>query len=132
MAQDTRIKCGLIESTFANLREVVSAYMKQQFWIGPMFLSNIALNRASIIANFNPDEVVPEYIASKINNPVFIAHGDKDKKIDFHNSIRIYNNLANKNNQLYIIKNADHSNLSKMGGINYKEKVIQFFNSNLQ
>lgn len=131
MAVDSRIKCGVVESTFSNLREVVSAYMERMFFVGPMFLSNIALDRASEMAKFDPDAVNPELMAKKINNPIFIAHGDSDEHINVINSQRIYSNIASTKKMLTIVRGADHYTLYKIGGNDYEKKVISFLRENL-
>jgi alpha-beta hydrolase superfamily lysophospholipase len=132
MACDSRIKCGVVESTFANLRQIVSAYMKRIYFFGPQFLSDIALNKAARIANFDPDSVQPEISAQKINNPVFIAHGDMDIHVDISNAQRIFNNVECKDKILYTVKGAGHHNLLQIGGIEYKKKLIDFLHAHLQ
>jgi pimeloyl-ACP methyl ester carboxylesterase len=126
MEIDNRIKCGVIESTFATLREVISDYMKQMFVFGPMPLSNIALDRAAKIAQFNPDNVKPENSAKNICNPVFVAHGDQDANINYSNGFRIFNNLKSVNKEWHLVKGANHFNVSKEGGKEYQEALMNF------
>lgn len=132
MEHDKRIKCGIAESTFASLRETISDYMKQMYIIGPKFLSNISLNRAAELANFNPDDVQPELSAKNINNPVFIGHGDNDINIDYTYGKRIYNNLKSKNKEWHLVKGANHFNVFSYGGNEYQECLISFLHRNLE
>ncbi len=132
MAKDNRIKCGIIESTFASLREVVSDYMKRMYYFGTMFLSDIALNRAADMAKFNPDDIVPELSAMRIDNPVFVAHGDKDIHINFSYGQRIFNNLKTPNKEWHLIQGADHHNLYVIGGQKYINNLLSFLHRNLE
>ncbi len=132
MSLDDRIKCGVVESTFASLREVVSSYMKRMFYVGPMFLSNIALDKAAEMAKFNPNEVSPEAIAGNIKNPIFMAHGDEDIHINYSNSQRIFENIGTSNKSLTIVRGADHYTLYQIGGVEYENKVVNFLNANLK
>ena len=126
MAKDSRIRCGVVESSFANMREVISDYMTRLEHYGPQFLSNIVLNRAAEIANFRPDSVNPEISAKYINNPVFVAHGDKDSLINCNYSRRIYKNLRSPQKELHIISGAGHATLSAVGSQAYQKSLLSF------
>jgi alpha-beta hydrolase superfamily lysophospholipase len=131
MEHDSRIKCGVIESTFATLREVINEYMKNMFFLRSAYLSNIVLDRAAEMAKFNPDDVQPEINAKNIYNPVFVAHGDKDKNINFNNGKRIFHYLKSANKELHLVKGANHFNVFSYGGKEYQNKIINFLNRNL-
>jgi dipeptidyl aminopeptidase/acylaminoacyl peptidase len=131
MANDKRIKCGVIESTFANLREVISDYFIRLFYVGPMFISNIALDKAGELAKFNPDDVNPEIYAQKVDQPVFIAHGDKDKNINFKYGLRIYKKLKSKQKQWHLVRGAGHTTLYSVGDQIYIHSILDFLHRNL-
>ena len=131
MAQDSRIKCGVVESSFANLREVISDYMTRMEHIGPKFLSNIVLNHSAKIANFNPDQVNPEISARKIDNPVFVAHGDRDSLIKFSYGKRIFNNLKTTKKEWHPVWGAGHENLSSVGSQYYQRSILTFLHKYL-
>ena len=126
MALDNRIKCGVVQSTFATLREVVSDYMQRMFFVGPMFLSNIALNRAGELAKFNPDDIQPELSAKNIENPVFVGHGDKDIHVNYNYGIRIYHNLKSTNKEWHLVRGADHATLGLNINKEYQINMISF------
>jgi predicted alpha/beta-fold hydrolase len=68
---DERIQFGMIESTFADLSDIVYDYQKRiTKGIGVRFLTDYALKRAGEIANFNPNEVKPKLSAKNIE-PTF-------------------------------------------------------------
>ncbi len=124
---DTRIKFGIIESTFTSLNQIVYDYQKSYIYgIGVKFLCNIALKEAGKIANFNPDFVSPVTSVKQIKQPVLIVHGEKDEKIKFEYGKLLFSNLKSDNKKFIAIKNGGHFDLSEKGGDNYKKTITNF------
>lgn len=132
LAFDPRIKCGIIESSFATLREVVYDYMKRISGMPLRFISDKALDNSGIIANFPVDSIRPEESAKNILQPVLIAHGSEDNYISIEYGKRIYRNLASPNKVWYPIEGGDHLNLRQAGGREYQQKVVNFLRTNLR
>lgn len=131
LAYDPRIKCGVIESTFSTLREIVSDYMKRMFFFGPRAVSDIALNRAAELANFNPDEVRPEESAKQITQPILMAHGDSDKHINIAYGKRNFANLKSEVKIWRTIPGAAHMNVHKIGGYTFMREIVDFLHKYL-
>lgn len=124
---DTRIKFGIIESTFTRLEDIVYDYQKSYTYnIGLKPLCNIALNEAAKLANFNPDSVSPITSVKQIKQPILIAHGEKDKRIKFEYGKLLFNNLKSIDKKFIPIKNAGHLDLNKKGGDDYKNTINAF------
>ena len=66
MAEDRRFRCGIIESIFAKLSEVVRAYEQSITSVRMDSWCAAALVRAGTIARFPPGEVNPEVAARLI------------------------------------------------------------------
>ena len=124
---DKRIEFGLIESTFSDLRQIVYDYQKRfSYGIGLKFLSNVALNKAGKIANFNPDEVSPIASVSKIYQPVLLTHGDADENINIEYGKDLFRALVSKDKEQIIVKGGGHFGLFETGGENYKRQLFNF------
>ncbi len=127
MAKDHRIKCGVIVSPFADLRETVHNYVKRISFIPFYFFSNMIVDKSGEIANFPVDSVKPEISAKQITQPVMVIHGLKDERISPENGKRIYNNLSSKEKIWYPIPGGGHNNLSILGGDEFRNKVVDFY-----
>ncbi|MGH1365287.1 MAG: alpha/beta hydrolase [Calditrichia bacterium] len=126
MAEDSRIKCGVIESTFATLDEVVYDYLNDAFPMATRGMISSALEKAGKLANFEPDSVRPEESAKGIGQPVLIIHGTEDAHISVAYGRRIYDNLLSEEKEMYEIAGGTHDNLWQVGGEPYKQKFLGF------
>jgi alpha-beta hydrolase superfamily lysophospholipase len=126
LEHDERLQFGIIESTFADLSDVVFDY--QKLWLGleSRFISNYTLNRAAKIAKFFAKDIKPSESAKHIEQPVFYAHGDADVNISVEYGKLIFRNLASKNKELVIVEGAGHENLMGHGGKAYWQKLLAF------
>ncbi len=78
MEADPRIRCGIVESPFTTLREVVFDYMKRLSGIPVRWISDRSLTRSGEIAHFPVDSIRPEVSAWHVTQPVMVVHGLKD------------------------------------------------------
>ena len=92
---DERIQFGVIECTFGQLDQIVFDYQKRfTFGIGFKFITDIALERAGEIADFDPEKIRPINSVKQVEQPMFIAHGDEDIHILPKYGKALYDNLA--------------------------------------
>ncbi|MEW5978031.1 MAG: alpha/beta fold hydrolase [Acidobacteriota bacterium] len=132
MAKDPDIRCGVVESTFANLREIVNLYLKRIVWFAPQALSDAALNHAGLIAGFEPDAVSPEDAARMISQPVRLLHGTHDDRIPIAHGERIFRNLASKSKEWAPVPGGDHTNLWSSENGRYQRESVEFLKKHLQ
>lgn len=129
---EERIKFGIIESTFTDLEQIVFDYKKRILkgfaW---RYLSNFALKRAGQIADFEPELVKPIESVKNIEQPVLIAHGDSDKNISWKYGQQLFDNLKSKNKEFVLIKRGGHFGLLTTGGVEYRDKLVNFIENNL-
>ncbi|MCW3787087.1 alpha/beta hydrolase [Plebeiibacterium sediminum] len=128
MAVCPDIKFGIIESTFSNFKDIVHDYSKLYFGFDIPILSDYLIFRAKSLADFNPDEVVPYKSCQHIKQPVFMAHGDKDDRINIAYGKLNFENVKSTDKEFVEVKNANHVNLWQVGGMKYKNKVFSFLN----
>lgn len=126
---DKRLKFGIVESTFADFRTIVADYANYNMGIRNKSIIDYVVYRASKIGEFNPNEVIPANSARNIQQPVLIAHGGVDNRIDNSYGKEIYNNLASEKKKLIIIDSARHTNLWEKGGDEYFNSVLEFIYS---
>jgi alpha-beta hydrolase superfamily lysophospholipase len=61
-----------------------------------------------------------------VHVPLFILHGTEDRLIKSSYSQQLYENTGEPK-ELWLIKEADHSNMAEVGGEEYYERIIGFF-----
>jgi uncharacterized protein len=127
MAIDPRLVCGVAESPFASLREVVHDYFRQMFLVPLNAIPDAALRNSERIARFAVDSVCPACDARRVVQPTMIVHGEADNKIAADYGRQVFDNLASPNKELYLIKNAGHNDLAAVGGSEYRDRIVQFF-----
>ncbi|TMM57353.1 alpha/beta hydrolase [Maribacter algarum] len=133
LENDNRIEFGIIESTFTDLHQVAFDYKKRFMkGFGIRFVSDYALKRAAQIADFDPYAVQPIESVKAIEQPIFIAHGDADKRISFSYGKALFDNLKAKDKTWYPIKGGTHMNLSKKGGQAYRKALFSFIDRNIK
>ena len=127
MEYDKRLKFGVIESTFTDLRQIVYDYQARYFFgIGLKWICDLTLDKASELTDFNPDKVKPLESVKYINQPVLIAHGNADKNISFEYGKALFSNLASKEKEFVAVEGGGHYGLFNTGGENYATKLFNF------
>ncbi len=132
-ADDPRVRCAVVESTFADLRVTVADYVAHATGIRSQALADFALRRASQLADFPAFAVRPVDDAARIERPVLVIHGAADDRIDLTNGERIFRALQARSpaSQWLAIPRAGHFDLSKAGGAAYRARLLEFLNANL-
>jgi uncharacterized protein len=131
MAEDKRIVCGIAESPFANLREIIRDYFSRMYYLRINWIPDRALEYSEKIANFKVDSVDPSKSAKNITQPIMIVHGLKDEHISYKYGKEVFDNIKSKEKVWYPIEAGEHNNLSQVGGGKLNEAIAAFFNKHL-
>ncbi|RPI61451.1 MAG: alpha/beta hydrolase [Ignavibacteriales bacterium] len=131
MAEDKRIICGIAESPFANLREIIHDYFSRMYYLRINWIPDKALEYSEKIANFKVDSVDPSKSAKNITQPIMIVHGLRDEHISYKYGEEIFENIKSKVKVWYPIEDGEHNNLSQVGGVKLNEAIATFFNKHL-
>ncbi|MEM0995205.1 MAG: alpha/beta fold hydrolase [Bacteroidota bacterium] len=123
---DERIAFGITESTFTDFRTIVLDYKERLFGIRVPLLADYAILRASKIGNFNAENIRPIESVKNVEQPVLIAHGDQDRRINVTYGKTLFNNLASEEKELIIVEGGKHAGLSRVAGDSYLEKIVAF------
>lgn len=126
LAEDRRFRCGVVESTFATLREVVNSDARNLFGLSSPTIIGSALARAGEIAHFPALTLSPEESAEKIRCPVLIIHGTADERIPVGNGERIFHHLQTPGCAWYPVEGAGHGGVWRDGGATYEHRVLDF------
>lgn len=126
LAEDKRLQFGIIESTFHSLEGVVEQYGENYFGIRSNWLARHTLDKAAAIAHFDPYSVKPFEAAERIQQPVFMAHGDADERIPMAFGRINFEHLASVQKEWHTVRGAGHNSVWQRGGADYREAVMQF------
>lgn len=126
LAIDSRLQFGIIESTFSNYETIVHEYIKRLLNINIPILSQYLSKRAAEIGDFPLDEANTSLICPQIKQPVFMAHGTKDKHIPIEYGKDNYKLLSTVNKTFYEVAGANHVNLWNVGGDEYLNSIYSF------
>jgi dipeptidyl aminopeptidase/acylaminoacyl peptidase len=126
LASDKRLVCGVAESPFASLREVVHDYFRRMFFVPMDSIPDAVLKRSEEIAHFRVDRVCPACDARNILQPTLIVHGEADNKISADQGRRVFDNLASPYKEFYLVKGAGHDDLAAVGGTEYRQRILLF------
>lgn len=129
-AIDQRIEAIVAEASFTDLRTIMVDYQKLMTKLPWHFLRNLAMSRSQKLARFKTRDVSPNQAVRSVHRPVLFIHGTDDTRIRAEYSRALYNN-ANQPKELLLIHRGDHTNLLNVGGSEYEQRIVSFFEKNL-
>lgn len=126
LAEEPRLKYGIIESTFSDLSPTVHDYA--EFHLGFEFkaLTDFLLYRAEQIADFKADSVKPCISCKNIDVPVLFAHGTDDRRIPLRENRLNFENIPHNKKEFIEIEGAGHLNLWSVGGEAWRHRILTF------
>ncbi|MCX7985114.1 MAG: alpha/beta fold hydrolase [Bacteroidetes bacterium] len=129
-AIDQRIAAVVSEGSFTALRTIFVDYQKRIIKLPWHFLRNVALAQSQRLANFKARLVSPLEDLKHVHCPILIAHGKRDSLIKVDYAYMLYN-AANDPKELYIVEDANHSDVWEVGGTEYANTLTSFFERHL-
>ena len=126
LAEDKRLRFGIIESTFHSLEAVVEQYGENYFGIRSNWLARHTLDKSAAIAHFDPYAVRPFESAERIQQPVFMAHGDADERIPLAFGRINFEHLASAQKEWHTVRGAGHNGIWARGGAEYRAAMLLF------
>jgi pimeloyl-ACP methyl ester carboxylesterase len=125
-AIDARIAAVIAEGCFLDLRSISLDHQKRIIKVRWKFIHGLVMKRAERIARFKADDVSPRAALEAIHIPILFVHGSRDSVIDAQHSEILYRH-AKGPKELYLIRDAYHNNTWTVGGKEYEEKILTFF-----
>lgn len=121
-----RIKLLFLEACYADTKaSLLNLYRWYNSFFGNFFGPMILFWMDMLYKN-RMDSVSPARLAAKINVPVLIIHGEKDRRFPLEFAIQLEKSFPAGNSALFIAKGAGHSESSKTAG--YETAVKTFLN----
>lgn len=126
LAQEPRLRCGIVVGAFASLPDIVAFYARSRYHLPWRWIVDLILWLAGKRAGFDPFSIVPERAAQKIQQPVMVIHGESDEDIPIEHGRRIYRALQAPRKVWYGIPNGGHFALESVAGPAYFVRQINF------
>jgi uncharacterized protein len=125
-ALDNRIEAIVAEASFTDLRTIMVDYQKRIIKLPWHFLRNLAISRSQKLAHFKARFVSPIHAVSNVHKPILFIHGTDDTRIRAEYSRTLFEN-ANQPKELFLIHRGDHTDLLNVGGSEYEQRIVAFF-----
>jgi dipeptidyl aminopeptidase/acylaminoacyl peptidase len=129
-AIDHRIDAVVAEASFTDLRTIMVDYQKRIIKLPWHFLRNLAMSRSQSLAGFKARYVSPIHAVRNVQMPILFIHGTDDSRIRAEYSKALYNS-ANQPKELLLIHKGDHTDLLNVGGSEYEQRIVEFFEKHL-
>jgi pimeloyl-ACP methyl ester carboxylesterase len=107
-----RIRLLFLEGCYARTKEALrSLYLGYNRLFGIFFAPMVVL-WMDIFYRFKMDSVSPARLATDLDIPVLIIHGEKDQNFPLHHAWRVRDSFPGGRAELFVAKGADHSGSS--------------------
>ena len=130
---EPRIKALIIDSTFADARELIAQEVSHATG-APMWFSTLFIPMLKVYARYfysiHIDEMVPMEAITRVKIPVLFFHGTSDKRLHFSNSQRIHKNAHDKS-KLFLVPGADHSSSYAQDKKSYLNEIQRYYQNRL-
>ncbi|HEY1120736.1 MAG TPA: prolyl oligopeptidase family serine peptidase, partial [Haloferula sp.] len=127
MGSDKDFDFGIIESTFADLREVARDQVTMRTTLPVSGLGPYFINAAGKMASFDPGAVAPELAIEKVKSPILHLHGESDELIPISQGWRIASHAKSCPNYRFVpIAHGTHYHLRAGEPAKYEREVNAF------
>jgi len=124
-AIEPRIKGVIAEASFIDLKTAVLEYEYKTIRLRSRLLQTIILRRAERYANFSAEEVSPLSAVRKIGVPILFIHGTDDPRVPYKASESLFQHAAGPK-ELFVVQGAHHTDVWKVGGTEYEQRLLRF------
>ena len=107
-----RIRLLFLEGCYARTKEALrSLYRRYNRFFG-IFFGPMVVLYMDIFYRFRMDSVSPSRLATDLDVPVLIIHGDQDQNFPLHHAWRVRDSFPGGRAELFVANGADHSGSS--------------------
>jgi len=129
MTNHENVKAIVTDSAYARLSHMVE-HMYRIFFIFKYPLVYLTKLYGILFLRVNIDDASPVDNMKNLKIPVLLIHAEKDSQIPLKEAYLLHD--SNKKAELWIVKNAEHGMTHSIDTKKYEEKVIGFFEENLE
>lgn len=128
MAVDDQFDFAIIESTFADLRDLARRQVTMRTTLPVSGLGPYFINEAGKLASFDPAEIAPERAIEDIKVPILHLHGEADGLIPIDQGERIAHHANDPGYRFVRIARGGHYDLRSGDPALYDREVRRFLN----
>lgn len=128
MAVDDQFDFAIIESTFADLRDLARRQVTMRTTLPVSELGPYFINEAGKLASFDPGEIAPERAIQQIKAPILHLHGEADELIPIDHGERIARQSSRADYRFVPIARGTHYHLRAGDPARYDREVRRFLN----
>jgi pimeloyl-ACP methyl ester carboxylesterase len=126
-AHDSQVAAVAAESPFSEFNGAVARHGKF-FYHAPRLFSRLTLWFVRQRLGFDPNDYAPLKIVHQIApRPLFLLQGEKDVRTPLTEGQRLFDR-AGEPKTLWTVPGAGHGELAEVGGRDYQDKILAFFN----
>jgi alpha-beta hydrolase superfamily lysophospholipase len=126
MAVDDQFDFAIIESTFADLREIARRQVTMRTTLPVSELGPYFVNEAGKLASFDPAEISPERSIERVRAPVLHLHGDADELIPIDQGMKIAEKSRRPDYRFVRIAGGTHYHLRSGDPALYDREIAAF------
>jgi pimeloyl-ACP methyl ester carboxylesterase len=123
----------VLDSPFSSLKRISTEWASQMTRCPEAVLQlsiRLAYCWLYLAYRFWVPEIEPAAVAKRLRCPVFLIHGEADKKIASYHSRAIYENLPAEKD-IWVVEDAGHLEAYLTHAQEYEQRVLAFFQKNL-
>lgn len=127
LANDKRLQCGIIVSSFCRLEDVARVQMRLFTRYNNDWLFHRVLAKGETRADFSVAEIQPTEAARRITQPVLVIHGQRDNLIPVEDARQLFEHIASTHKEWYAAKNSDHDHIMKSADtVEINRRIVTF------
>jgi uncharacterized protein len=107
-----RIRLLFLEGCYARTKEALRSLYRGYNRLFGIFFGPMVVLWMDIFYRFKMDSVSPARLATDLDIPVLIIHGEKDQNFPLHYAWRVRDSFPGGRAELFVAKGADHSGSS--------------------
>lgn len=125
-ARTSAVAAVAAESPYGAAGEAVVRYGRL-FYRAPRWMSLVTLAFVRARLGFDPDDYAPVRVINQISpRPLFLLQGGRDARTPPSEGQRLFD-AAREPKSLWTLPGADHGELAEMGGKEYQDRLLAFY-----
>jgi uncharacterized protein len=126
-AQRPEVEAVVADSAFSSFNDVVARFARLFYHVPRYPLIPVTLLFTKLRLGVNPEAYSPIHHMHKISpRPVFLIQGDRDVRMPPSEGARLFA-AAKEPKLLWTVSGADHGETAALGGREYEDKILDFF-----
>ena len=111
LANDKRLHCGIIMSSFCRLEDVARVQMRLLTRCDNDWLFHRVITKSESLAGFSVADIQPTEAARRITQPVLVIHGEHDNLVPVGDAHQLFEHLASPHKEWFAAQNSDHDHI---------------------